>query len=175
MSFVLSRILRHYRYLSKLHVVVIAMGSISFVHQGIATAQNIALPPASRSVFKCEENGKVVYSDQPCLGAERLTIQPTRGMNKATGKERIGSDVAREHRHETFVEAVKPLTGMDQGQFDKASRRTKLDSRAKAKCKALDAEIGRLESQRKVLAPSERQQNNSQLLDARTQYRNIGC
>jgi hypothetical protein len=96
-------------------------------------------------------------------------------MNKATGKERIGADVAREQRHETFVESVKPLTGMDQAQFDKASRRTRLDSRAKAKCNVLDTEIARLESQGKASATAEKSQSEMQLLEARTQYRDIGC
>lgn len=166
---------RHRRRLPKLHAVILAIVGIALVHQGTAAAQTTTLPAASRSVFKCEESGKVIYSDQPCLGAERLTIQPTRGLNKATGKERVGSDVAREHRHETFVEAVKPLTGMDQAQFDKASRRTRLDSRAKAKCNVLDTEIARLESQKKASAATERSQGDIQLLEARTQYRNIGC
>jgi hypothetical protein len=96
-------------------------------------------------------------------------------MNKVTGKERIGADVAREQRHETFVEAVKPLTGMDQTQFDKAARRTRLDSRAKAKCNVLDTEIARLESKERASAAIEKSQGDIRLLEARTQYRSLGC
>ena len=34
----------------------------------------------SRSVYKCNGNGIPIYSDAPCLGAERLEIEPTRGV-----------------------------------------------------------------------------------------------
>jgi len=36
------------------------------------------LRPA-KTVFKCEENGKVIYSDSPCLGAKTVDVEPPRG------------------------------------------------------------------------------------------------
>lgn len=144
-------------------------------HHDVVRAQTMTLPDASRTVFRCQVNGKVAYSDQPCLGADRLTIQPTRGMNAATGKERTGRDVAREQRHETLVEAVKPLTGMDQEQFEKASRRTKLDARGKAKCNALDAQIDRLEKGGRELPAADKARYDLELLEARTHYRRLRC
>ena len=41
---------------------------------GVASAQK--LPPPSATVFKCQGHGEVVYSDSPCLGAEKLEIEP---------------------------------------------------------------------------------------------------
>lgn len=52
-----------------------------------------SLPPPSRTVFKCEEAGKVVYSDSPCLGARQIDVEPTRGVNQITGKRLTGPDV----------------------------------------------------------------------------------
>jgi hypothetical protein len=58
-------------------------------------------------VFKCENGGKTFYSDSPCLGAKKIDVEPTRGLNKSTGSERTGKDVSREMQREQFAEAVK--------------------------------------------------------------------
>jgi hypothetical protein len=79
------------------------------------SAQN--LPPPSRTMYKCKVNGTTTYSDMPCLGAEKLEVEPTRGVSKLSGSERIGSDVSRERWREGLAEAVRPITGMDAKQF----------------------------------------------------------
>ena len=38
----------------------------------LAEAQS--LPAPSRTVFKCEEGGRIVYSDSPCLGAKKIDV-----------------------------------------------------------------------------------------------------
>ena len=58
------------------------------------------LSPPSRTVFKCEVDGKVTYSDEACLGAKCLDVEPTRGLNKSSGQERVGADVRKERRNE---------------------------------------------------------------------------
>ncbi|MEK8086891.1 hypothetical protein WNB94_10760 [Aquabacterium sp. A3] len=40
-----------------------------------------SLPPPSRTVYKCEVGGKVHYADSPCVGAQKVDVTPTRGMN----------------------------------------------------------------------------------------------
>ena len=83
----------------------------------ISTLVNMAfaqstLPPTSRTVYKCNEKGKTVYSDAPCLGATKVDVEPTRGFNKDTGREIIGTDVRREQHRELMADAFKPLTGL---------------------------------------------------------------
>lgn len=51
-------------------------------------AQSTTLPAPSRTVYKCSVGGKVAYSDEPCVGAQRVNVEPTRGMNKSTGHEK---------------------------------------------------------------------------------------
>jgi hypothetical protein len=43
------------------------------------------------------------FSDEPCVGARRIDVEPTRGFDKITGRERIGRDVEREKRPEALV------------------------------------------------------------------------
>jgi hypothetical protein len=104
-------------------------------------AQGIKVPDASRTVFKCNVNGHVTYSDYPCPGAQRLDVEPTRGVSKSTGKERMGADVQREHHREMFAEALKPLTGLDAEELDRRGRRVKLAPGVASECAALDRKI----------------------------------
>jgi hypothetical protein len=101
-------------------------------------AQPTKLPDTSRTVYKCKIDEKVSYSDALCLGAERIDIEPTRGMNKSTGRELTGSDVSRERHREMMADALKPLTGMGPQQLNIYSRRMKLTPGAKSECAKLD-------------------------------------
>lgn len=99
------------------------------------------LPPPSRTMFKCIEGKKLTYTDQPCLGAQRLDVVPSRGLNKLSGTERTGADVANERRRENFAVAIKPLTGMEPQQFAVAVRRHELGNAERRACYGLDTAI----------------------------------
>src|SRR5438067_5850330 len=103
-----------------LHVAATLMFAALFTSPSLLSAQN--LPAPSRTMYKCKVNGTTSYSDIPCLGAEKLEVEPTRGVGKISGTERTGNDVFRERLHENFVKGVRPLTGMDLKQFSTAER-----------------------------------------------------
>lgn len=67
--------------------VLTALAAFTFV----AHAQS--LPPPAKTVFKCEENGRVVYSDSPCLGAKTVDVEPPRGVSRLSGHERVNAQV----------------------------------------------------------------------------------
>jgi hypothetical protein len=138
-------------------------------------AQSQKLPPTSRTVFKCVEGGKTFYSDAPCLGAEKINVEPTRGMNKSTGREIVGADVNRERTREAVADAIKPLTGMTAKQLDASGRRMRLSSSDQQSCKNLDIEIPRLEAEEKVADQQTKLPIQRQLLGVRQKYRNLGC
>jgi hypothetical protein len=64
------------RIVTSLMLLATAASAVSFAQ---------TLPTPSRTVFKCNVNGKTTYSDSPCLGAERLEIEPSRGVGKTAG------------------------------------------------------------------------------------------
>ena len=145
---------------------------LALISEGVP-AQNLPLP--SRTVFKCEVGGKMVYSDSPCPGAVKLEIEPTRGMNKGTGKELIGADVSREKNQEALAEAVKPLTGMSPKQFDVQRRRFKLSAESKRECRRLDAKISDLELQEKRATNQSLEEIQTRLLASRKHFRELQC
>ncbi len=139
------------------------------------SAQAQPLPPASRTVYKCEVKGKVVYSDDPCVGAQKLEVEPTRGIDKSAGPRRVGADVQREQHHEAIAEAWRPLTGMDAKQLDVAGRRMKLAPEARRQCSDLDRAVPAMESRERLAKPNERETVQKQLHELRVRARELRC
>jgi hypothetical protein len=115
--------------------------AVSAVLAQHAVAHGQTLPPASRTDYKCEVNGKVVYSDSPCLGARRVDVTPTRGLDRSTGQARTGSDVRDERLNEQMAEALRPLLNETPEERALRHRRSKLSPEARAQCRSLDARI----------------------------------
>ena len=143
-----------------------------------ASAQALAtnLPPPSRTVYKCEVGGKVHYSDSPCVGAQKVDVTPTRGMNKSTGRELTGADVRREVFREQLSDAVRPITGMNAQQLDHAGRRMKLSSEAQVACRQLDQALPLAEqAERAAQGSSGLKAQQVELFKLRKRYRELGC
>lgn len=138
-----------------------------------STAQNL-LPP-SRTVFKCEVAGKITYSDAPCLGAKKLEVEPTRGVSKLSGTERIGRDVHQERYREIMADALKPLTGMDAKQLDTQRRRMKLSPDDQRECQSLDARVEAAERNEQVASSEALKGVQLDLYRLRMRYRELGC
>jgi hypothetical protein len=141
-----------------------------------AEAQSNGLRQPSRTVYKCESAGKVAYSDEPCSGAVRVDVEPTRGMNKSSGRERTGADVARERQREGIAEALRPATGMDAKQFDTLARRQRLTRAAQDACRLLDHALPRAEAAEQRAGPtSAGRAVREDLLALRRRYLDLGC
>lgn len=139
-----------------------------------ASAQG--LPPPSRTVYKCEDSGKVHYSDAPCLGAQKLVVEPTRGLNKSSGKELVGQDVQTERRREAFAEGLAPIAGMTPEELQRAGRRTRLSQEGLRRCQQLDRDLPRAEAAEQAALPGEaRRAAQQRLLVLRTAFREGRC
>ncbi|TYC60722.1 DUF4124 domain-containing protein [Zoogloea oleivorans] len=138
-----------------------------------ANAQS--LPPPTKTVFRCEEGGKIVYSDAPCLGARKIDVEPTRGVSKLSGKERIGSTVQHELRREQIAEAVRPLSGMNPQQFDTFGRRQSLSSAAQRECLRLDEQVMAAERDEHGAKGPVLADIQARLFGLRKRFRELGC
>ena len=132
-------------------------------------------PPPSRTVFKCEKDGKVLYSDEPCLGARRVDVEPTRGLDSSSGARRTGADVRKERLNEQMADAMKPIFNESAAQRATRHRRARLPTDAQAKCSRLDTEIPKVERQEKESPAARRGEIQASLLRLRTQFRDLKC
>ncbi len=133
------------------------------------------LPPPSRTVWRCDAGGRTVYSDVPCPGAAKVDVEPTRGMNRLGGNERIGRDVQRERVDEAYAEVLRPLTGLDARQREVRARRMRLAPEAQRGCADLDRDLPRAEAAAKAAAAPERPAAAQSLYELRARFHRLGC
>ena len=60
------------------------------------------------------------------MGAQVIDVEPTRGLNKSSGRVQIGADVQHEQHREMIAEALRPLTGLDAKQLAVHEESTKV-------------------------------------------------
>lgn len=137
----------------------------------IATSSVFAEP-----VYKCTSgNGKVLYSNEPCVGAERIDATASRGFNKSTGVVLKGTDVQNEEHKELMERFVQSVAGK-QWRMDTAKKRQFLRVDDKAKCEMLDYQIERLEKQEKASkGKPELRDVQIELFQKRKAFREIDC
>ncbi len=139
-------------------------------------AQNrTTLPPTGRTVFKCAVGNKTVYSDDPCPGAQRIDIEPTRGFSNSTGRERVGTDVARENHRDQMAEIWKPMVNMTPNPWAVHERRHKLTPQERQECARLDSGIAQLEAKERSESAEGRPVVQQQLHLLRKRDRALRC
>lgn len=111
----------------------------------------------------------------PAPGAQRIDVEPTRGVSNSAGRERLGHDVQREHHREIVAEAFKPLTGLDTNELDKRGRRIKLPPGVAAQCDSLDWKIADMEATERAASPGALHAAQRMLLPLRERYRSARC
>lgn len=141
--------------------------------QGHAVAQSFPAP--SRIIYKCVVVGKIAYTDEPCLGAKRLDIEPSRGLSKFSGREMIGADVQRENHRDMIADALRPIAGLDRQQYATVYRRVNLSGLAKAECGLLDQSIPRTETVERAASGEARLAVQRDLLTMRKRFKELAC
>jgi hypothetical protein len=150
----------------------ILAATLTLVASAVA-AQN--LPPPSRTVYKCDDGKNVHYSDSPCLGATKVDVEPTRGLNKSTGQVRVGQDVQREKTNELMADALRPILNETPKQRETRHKRFKLESEVKAECTQLDVQIPSLEKLERSTPREALPAVQRDLLAVRTSFQGLRC
>lgn len=129
----------------------------------------------AQSVYRCETNGRVGYSHEPCVGAKVVDTTPTQGLDKSTGVSRKGRDVQREEFKRTLNEAMRPLTGMSHEQTKVFERRFQLPASAQVECKLLDVRLPDQEQAVHTSTPAAKAEAEVRLFLSRRRFRELGC
>lgn len=129
----------------------------------------------AQTVYRCEINGKVAYSHEPCLGAKPVDTTPTQGLDKSSGKSRKGADVRHAEANKVFDDAMRPITGMDEQQRATMHRRFKLPHAAKLECTWLDSRLVSQEADERTASPQNLQAAQLALFESRRRYRELSC
>ena len=136
----------------------------------------LVMPLAAQpTVYRCETNGKVSYSDAPCVGAKVIDATPTQGMDKMTGQSRKGAAVQRDELNTVFDNALRPLHGRSHADMDVMRRRVKLSGHEQAQCARLDDRLPVLEAEAAGAAGEAKARADVDLYKARKQYFDQKC
>ena len=149
--------------------------TLLFLFLASTTVAAQSLPPPSRTVYKCEDGKRTYYTDSPCLGAKKVDVEPTRGLNKSSGKELTGQDVQREKNNELAANALRPILSETPEQRATRHRRFKLEPQAKAECARLDTRIPRLVDQEKSATREQLPAVQRELLSMRIRFHDLRC
>jgi hypothetical protein len=122
---------------------------------------------AGNPTYKCVTNGKVTYSDEPCVGATVVDTTPTQGLDKASGKSRKGADVQRAESSRAMGKAMEQITGRTPEQREKSIRRVNLSIKDRLECESLDIGMTHFAN------PTPEEQ--VELYNQRTRYKALKC
>jgi len=130
-----------------------------------------AAPP----VYRCETNGRVAYSDSPCVGAKIIDATPNQGVDKMSGQSRKGAEVQRAETNNAFDDALKPLTGKSRGEMELLRRRVRLPSQDQAECARLDRQLPVLEGESGSSDAKARAEAEVRLYQVRKRFFDLKC
>lgn len=143
---------------------------------GLATAGLLLCTQVlAQSVYRCEVNGQVSYSHEPCLGATVVDTTPTQGLDKSSGISRKGSDVRREERRRMFSEALRPIADVSPEELELNARRYKLPHEVQIECRTLDLRLPGLEAAVESSTPETKGKADARLFVSRSRFRSLGC
>ncbi|WP_051236448.1 DUF4124 domain-containing protein [Ottowia thiooxydans] len=142
-----------------------------------ATLMALFANTGTAQVYRCEVNGKASYSDEPCLGAKRVDVTPTRGLDKLSGKSQKSQEVRREELNKDMAAVERPLLRQTPEERATWRRRARnhLTPEEMAECYVRDPRIEGLEKQEKTAKGVELQQVQQQLLKERQRQRKLKC
>lgn len=128
-----------------------------------------------QQVYRCETNGKIGYSHEPCVGAKAIDTTPTQGMDKMNGKSRKGADVQKAESDRQLAQALRPMTGQSPEAFEITKRRMNLSPLEKHSCNQLDFALPQLAHNVAQATPEQKDYAEGKLYKARKAYRDLRC
>lgn len=133
---------------------------------------------AQAQIYKCERDGKTTFTDEPCVGAKRIEVQPTQGLDKWSGQSKKGADVRKEEYRRLWDDSMRPLTGpVDHQQMNRRRDRyaKHLTPAEHTECERLDKTMRDLEAQEAAAQADDLNKLQADLFKQRARYRSLKC
>ena len=143
----------------------------AFLLLALASSASFAEP-----VYKCtSDSGKVLYSNEPCVGAERIDATGSRGFDKSSGRVRKGNSVRKEEADQMIERSVQLTLGKE-WKLEKTRKRQFMRVDDRLRCDKLDYDIERLEGLEKTNKGKPALQDvQVELFRKRKDFRDLDC
>lgn len=129
----------------------------------------------AQQVYRCDIQGKVSYSHEPCVGAQAIDTTPTQGLNKSTGRVERHPDVQREIHSRQLTEALRPIMVLSPEAHARLSKRHKLSRSDQLECAAWDVRLPGLEQDAAKANAAQKSEADVALFRARQAFRDLRC
>lgn len=141
----------------------------------LSSALIAPLAAMAQQVYRCEANGKIGYSHEPCVGAKAIDTTPTQGMDKMTGQTKKGADVQRDEFRRQLGTISSTVTGLSPETHMRLAQRQKLSRTAQLECAAWDIRLPAIEETAAKARSHEKEQAEASLFKARKAFRDLRC
>jgi hypothetical protein len=142
-----------------------------------AQAQSQNLPSSPRTVFKCESDGQTVYTDQPCLGTQKLETLRLHAVSAPAMREATDARDARGPYRESAGAGWRNPGAAAEGKpavtYERVTRQ--LAHTPQAECPHLSQRIALVEAEEQNASSRTIQAIQERLSIQRKRYRELGC
>lgn len=129
----------------------------------------------AQQVYRCEVNGKVSYSNEPCQGAKVVNTTPAQSSDRTSGQQRKDMDALKAELERNNATKTRVLTAKAPEDPEVAKRRENLTPLAKHNCSLLDQSLPQLRENAAHGTPENKEKADIQLYKARKAFQDLRC
>ena len=129
----------------------------------------------AQQVYRCEVNGKVSYSNEPCQGAKVVNTTPAQSSDRTSGQQRKDMDALKAELERNNATKTRALAAKTPEDPEVAKRRENLTPLAKHSCSLLDQSLPQLRENAAHGTPENKEKADIQLYKARKAFQDLRC
>ena len=141
----------------------------------MAACLSMTLPAMAQQVYRCEVNGKVSYSNEPCQGAKVVNTTPAQSSDKTSDQQQKNLDTLKAELERNNATKTRALAAKTPEDPEVAKRRENLTPLAKHSCSLLDQSLPQLRENAAHGTPENKEKADIQLYKARKAFQDLRC
>lgn len=129
----------------------------------------------AQQVYRCEVNGKVSYSNEPCQGAKLVKNPPAQSSDRTPAQHQKDIDTLKAELERNNATKTRALAAKAPEDPEVAKRRENLTPLAKHSCSLLDQSLPQLRENAAHGTPENKEKAEVQLYKARKAFQDLRC
>ena len=141
----------------------------------LCVALGLPYSVTAQQVYRCEVNGKVSYSNEPCQGAKLVKTPPAQSSDKTPAQHQKDMDTLKAELERNTATKTRALAAKAPEDPEVAKRRENLTPLAKHSCSLLDQSLPQLRENAAHGTPESKEKAGIQLYKARKAFQDLRC
>ena len=141
----------------------------------LCVALGLPYTVTAQQVYRCEVNGKVSYSNEPCQDAKLVKTPPAQSSDKTPAQHQKDMDALKAELERNNATKTRALAAKAPEDPEVAKRRENLTPLAKHSCSLLDQSLPQLRENAAHGTPENKEKAEVQLYKARKAFQDLRC